>query len=226
MSILKDKLSKLENHLQSLVEGSAARLYPSNIKDQDLAHRLTQAMEAEIITRPDGLVIAPNFYSMIINPASGNEIYENKFLFDDLARAIEEHGLESGFQFLKSPEIHIEEDPQVPRHEILVLARFFQQDLTTTMDIDPQDLPDGVPCPENAYLIVDGTRFFQLTHPVVNIGRRPDNQLVINDSRVSRIHAQLRAIKGFYVIFDLDTTGGTLCFYLTACGKLFSRGRS
>jgi pSer/pThr/pTyr-binding forkhead associated (FHA) protein len=44
---------------------------------------------------------------------------------------------------------------------------------------------------------------------VINIGRRPDNQLVINDSRVSRIHAQLRAINGLYIIFDLDTTGGT-----------------
>jgi hypothetical protein len=209
MSILKETLSKLENHLQSLVEGSAARLYPSNIGNQDLAHRLTQAMEATIITRPDGQVIAPNLYTLIINPASGDEIRESKSLFDDLARAIEEHGLASGFQFLKSPEIHIEEDPQIPPHELLVLARFYQQDLTPTTGVDQSDLPESVPCPENAYLVVDGTLFFQLTQPVVNIGRRPDNQLVINDRRVSRIHAQLRALNGFYIIFDLDTTGGT-----------------
>jgi pSer/pThr/pTyr-binding forkhead associated (FHA) protein len=36
-----------------------------------------------------------------------------------------------------------------------------------------------------------------------------DNQLVIDDPRVSRSHAQLRAIKGRYILFDLNSTGGT-----------------
>ena len=31
----------------------------------------------------------------------------------------------------------------------------------------------------------------------------------IDDPRVSRNHAQLRAIKGRYVVFDLNSTGGT-----------------
>ncbi len=63
--------------------------------------------------------------------------------------------------------------------------------------------------PENAFLIVEGVRVFQLTDPVVNIGRRLDNTLVVDDPRVSRNHAQLRAIKGRYVLFDLNSTGGT-----------------
>jgi pSer/pThr/pTyr-binding forkhead associated (FHA) protein len=32
---------------------------------------------------------------------------------------------------------------------------------------------------------------------------------VIDDQRISRVHAQLRAIKSHYVIFDLDSLGGT-----------------
>lgn len=209
MSILKDKLTKLESQLQSLIEGSAARLYPSDIRQKDLAHRLTQAMEAEIIYRPDGKVIAPNLYFLITNPSSATELRINKHIFDDLALAIQEYGINSGFQFLQSPTILIEEDPKVPQNEFLVLARVYQQDLTPTSGIESHDLPDRIPCPENSYLIVDGTHIFQLTEPVINIGRRPDNQLVIDDGRVSRLHAQLRAIRGYYVIFDLDATGGT-----------------
>lgn len=210
MSILRDKLTNLENHLQSLIEGSAARLYPSDIRQKDLAHRLTQAMEAEIISHPDGQVIAPNLYILIINPSNAEELRINKHFLDDLSSAIQEYGISAGFKFLQSPAIFIEEDPQVPLHEFLVLARIYQQDLTPTSGIEASDLPDSIPCPENSYLVVDGTRIFQLTKPVINIGRRPDNQLVIDDSRVSRIHAQLRAIRGAYVIFDLNTTGGTL----------------
>jgi pSer/pThr/pTyr-binding forkhead associated (FHA) protein len=63
--------------------------------------------------------------------------------------------------------------------------------------------------PENAFLIVEGVKVFPLTAPVVNIGRRLDNQLIIDDPRVSRNHAQLRSIKGRYVVFDLNSTGGT-----------------
>jgi pSer/pThr/pTyr-binding forkhead associated (FHA) protein len=63
--------------------------------------------------------------------------------------------------------------------------------------------------PENAFLIVEGVKVHPLNESVVNIGRRLENQLVIDDPRVSRNHAQLRAIKGRFVLFDLNSTGGT-----------------
>jgi pSer/pThr/pTyr-binding forkhead associated (FHA) protein len=56
---------------------------------------------------------------------------------------------------------------------------------------------------------VDGARVYQLKQSVINIGRRLGNHLVIDDPRVSRSHAQLRAINGRFVLFDLDSTGGT-----------------
>jgi len=63
--------------------------------------------------------------------------------------------------------------------------------------------------PENAFLIVEGVKVHPLNESVVNVGRRLENQLVIDDPRVSRNHAQLRAIKGRFVLFDLNSTGGT-----------------
>jgi pSer/pThr/pTyr-binding forkhead associated (FHA) protein len=77
---------------------------------------------------------------------------------------------------------------------------------TTTRPAPPKQNPNDTP---PAFFIVNGTEVFPLDRPVLNIGRRPDNQLVIDDPRVSRVHAQLRAIRGRYVIFDLDSTGGT-----------------
>ena len=43
----------------------------------------------------------------------------------------------------------------------------------------------------------------------MNIGRRQDNDVVIEDARVSRSHAQLRKVHDGYVIFDLNSSGGT-----------------
>ena len=63
--------------------------------------------------------------------------------------------------------------------------------------------------PPNAFLIVEGIRFYPLVKAVVSIGRRLENDLVIDDPRVSRNHAQLRAVDGHFVLVDLGSTGGT-----------------
>lgn len=65
------------------------------------------------------------------------------------------------------------------------------------------------PIPPNAFFIVDGIKFYPLVKTVINIGRRLENDLVIDDRRVSRNHAQLRAVEGHYVLFDLSSSGGT-----------------
>lgn len=63
--------------------------------------------------------------------------------------------------------------------------------------------------PEQAFLIVDGMKLFPLNRTVITIGRRFENTLVLNDPRISRIHAQLRAFNGRFVLFDLKSRGGT-----------------
>jgi pSer/pThr/pTyr-binding forkhead associated (FHA) protein len=75
--------------------------------------------------------------------------------------------------------------------------------------------PEGNPAdetsliPEEAFIIMDGVKVIPLTQPIINLGRRIENTLVFEDERVSRFHAQIRAINGRYVLFDLDSTTGT-----------------
>lgn len=63
--------------------------------------------------------------------------------------------------------------------------------------------------PPNSFLVIEGVRIYPLVKALINIGRSLDNDLVIDDLRVSRIHAQLRAIHGQFVLFDLKSTRGT-----------------
>ncbi len=79
-----------------------------------------------------------------------------------------------------------------------------------TQPVKPQGSPEDEPAliPEEAFVVVDGVKVIPLTQPVVSIGRRVENTIVLDDPRISRNHAQLRAIKGRYVLYDLDSTGG------------------
>lgn len=63
--------------------------------------------------------------------------------------------------------------------------------------------------PRNAFLIIEGVKIHPLNEAVINIGRRFENHIIIDDPRVSRQHAQLRAINGHFVLFDLSSTSGT-----------------
>jgi len=60
-----------------------------------------------------------------------------------------------------------------------------------------------------AFLIVDGKRAVSLERPVTAIGRKSDNHIVIKNQHVSRYHAQIRNIKGRYLVMDLESTVGT-----------------
>ena len=63
--------------------------------------------------------------------------------------------------------------------------------------------------PGRPVLILEGRRHVNLLEPVISIGRALDNDLILEDPRVSRHHAQLRQRYGRYVLYDLDSAGGT-----------------
>lgn len=60
-----------------------------------------------------------------------------------------------------------------------------------------------------AFLIVDGKRAVSLERAVTSIGRKNDNHIVVKNQHVSRYHAQIRNVKGSFVLMDLDSTVGT-----------------
>ena len=78
-----------------------------------------------------------------------------------------------------------------------------------TSDEEDADEQPASRIPEDAFIIVDGIKVIPLNQPLIRIGRRVENNLVLDDPRVSRSHAELRAINGRYVLFDLNSTGGT-----------------
>lgn len=63
--------------------------------------------------------------------------------------------------------------------------------------------------PPNAFFVIEGVRIYPLVKATINIGRSLENDIVLDNVRVSRNHAQLRAIKGQFVLFDLNSTHGT-----------------
>lgn len=117
-----------------------------------------------------------------------------------------------GLKLESQPAITITTDETYADHDVHVIASHKLEPVEDTkgmvIDSDKEEkTSDSIP--ENAFLIVEGVKVYPLQDAVVNVGRRLENHLVIDDPRISRNHAQLRAINGRYVLFDLNSTGGT-----------------
>jgi pSer/pThr/pTyr-binding forkhead associated (FHA) protein len=63
--------------------------------------------------------------------------------------------------------------------------------------------------PPNAFFVIEGGRTYPLVKALITIGRALENDLVLDDLRVSRNHAELRAVSEQYVLFDLKSRWGT-----------------
>ena len=209
---MKLKLEQLESRLQALIEVRLVSVLPGFQVEDLVIQKLASAMKNNLVDDPDGNKLVPNVFTLVVNPQSV-ERWQQPKLLDAMINSLKIVGEEAGLKFSAVPTISIVQNPQQEESVVDVVASHQLETAEETRGMTPaNDIPastDKKTFPKNAFLIVDGVKVFPLTEPVVNIGRRLDNQLVIDDPRISRNHAQLRAIKGRFVIFDLNSTGGT-----------------
>lgn len=203
-------LEELEARLKTLVEVHLLKLLPGYSPEDRIAQQLALSMQENLHQTPEG-VEAPVRYILVAHPTTLTHWRSHPDLLDKLAEALYTVGSEAGWVFPSRPVLNTVANIAMPEGEIRVLASFEGEPAgeDTRGMIPPAEAETEETIPPNAFLILHGTQIIPLTRSVVNIGRRLDNHVVIDDPRVSRAHAQLRAINGRYVIFDLNSTGGT-----------------
>lgn len=206
------KLDQLESKLQSLFEDQLMGNLPGISTEDRIVQKLALALKHNVIEQEEDGSFAPNIYTLIVAVDSAPR-WKKSGVLEALKNVIITAVRDVGLRLDSQPIITITTDETFSEKDITVIAshRLEPVEDTKGMAIDADKKEDNNPeiIPENAFLIVEGVKVYPLKDPVVNIGRRLENHLVIDDPRISRNHAQLRSINGRYVLFDLNSTGGT-----------------
>lgn len=203
-------LDELEARLQTLLEVHLLEKLPGYKAEDKVSQHLAAAMHGNL-KEEDGVTLAPNVYVIVASPATLSRWHGEPKLLEELAAALLTTATETGVKFLTNPIVTTTADTGISNDEVRVLASFSSDNLSETKGM-PAEAPGEAPTeviPANAFLILGGTQIIPLNKSVINIGRRLDNQVVIDDPRVSRAHAQLRIVRNRFVLFDLNSTGGT-----------------
>lgn len=218
-----NKIDQFENLAERLVEGTFARLFAGRISPMKVALHLERAIENHQVCVPGQSAQAPTEYWIYLNPkdfralaAQGSQDQEGTPAEQTLARHITELVSEADLALPSPPTVHIEADDDVPVRDVRVEARWIRQESEvertremsrTEADEAQEPLhrgPKGRP-----FLILEGARHVNIDQPTTSIGRALDNDVIIEDPRVSRHHAQIRQRYGHLVLYDLDSSGGT-----------------
>ncbi len=216
MSWIETSLTRLEARLRSLIEGDSVRRDGiSQQLNRRLEHELIMAMKSGVRKLPEEDVagsrtlIAPDQYTLLLPAAQAQLLLTHPAVLDRLTHKLENTAYQQGIGFSVAPMLRVVADPLSAEVNVLVEYSHAGMGDSRTSRLEGGSSPastDGIP---QAFLIVNGLTTFPLTESVVNIGRDQSNQLHLDDLRISRMHAQLRLIQGRFVIFDLDSKGGT-----------------
>lgn len=176
---------------------------------QGLTYSLVEAMRSNVHPGVDGVPEAPNLYVILVHPDQVELLLGSPAFMDELTSLLRQASQEGGLRLSGPLMLRVEPGWDLVPGQVQVRAQNSLSDLSPTTGLALSLDPAPPAMPQDAFLIVDGVRVFPLNSVMINIGRREDNQLVIDDPRISRLHAQLRVVRGQFVIFDLDSTGGT-----------------
>jgi pSer/pThr/pTyr-binding forkhead associated (FHA) protein len=204
-------LDHIEARLQNLIENSAD-LLPWRDRTGLLAQKLVRSMQTYFNQQVSTEQTIPHAYTIYLHPDSIAALPASSHWLDALSEALMESAGENNLNFTEPPLIQLAANPNLSLGEIEVTASSPRAGVgSTAVAPSSQSIAEAnsSQIPANAFLILEDNTTFILNSPVINIGRREDNQLVLKDARISRTHAQIRVSRGVYIIFDLNSTSGT-----------------
>ena len=172
-----------------------------------VAEQLTREIETAAKRDPSGAVFAPDQFTLSLHTIDARTLAGNTpNVQDELARTIHQSVRAAGFSLARFPHVTLSSDPTLRIGEARAIAWHSRDPLSTVIGEEVEPLTPPV---VGAFLIVDGKRHFRLDRPLITIGRKLDNHLVLPDPHVSRRHAEIRLQGGRYMLRDLNSTAGT-----------------
>jgi len=228
--------SKLESMMQGAVEGPFNRVFRTHLEPVELANKLTRTMEGHLQIGHDKK-LAPNVYEVQLSKRDYTRFSAYaQSLQQQLSQALIDVARDRGYTLTSRPVIQfIESDSIVtgqariecqtvdPRSIPANVGALPSGGLDETVSMSPEkaaalgqsgapgaNVPQQVPMPPAWLTLYRPARGNPMPFPgpVLHIGRHQSNDVVVNDTKVSRQHAVIRYENGQFILYDLQSTNG------------------
>ena len=217
-------MERVESFVSRIIEGWSARLFGAKLQPVQIAKRLIRAMEGHQ-TISLSKTFVPNSYVVSLSQTDFAQFEQyRKSLERDLSETLLGAARERNFTLLAYPSVEIERAEDMAPGDIRVSCALVDMsgeevepdakslgavESGHTMVLDREALLKDRPrAPKASLEQRDGSPVRLGPDPVL-IGRDSQNDVVLDDRRVSRKHAEIRLRLGRYTLYDLQSTNGT-----------------
>jgi hypothetical protein len=228
-------LTAVEQFFERLFERPTARLFRTRLQPVQLQRRIERAMENERLSGA-GRTLVPNRFRVYLNPEDLAEFGDlTSALAAELADGALSFARAHHYTLVDRPRVELVANRHLDRAEIRIDTRFADRpdspdgmrSANSPDEADEESPADGEPggrtdtaiftvsrqhAPAARLRIIrsDGTeREMEADGLQMTIGRARDNDLVLDDGKVSRHHARLLPRHGTLVFIDLGSTNGS-----------------
>jgi hypothetical protein len=218
-------LDKFEELVEKTLEKPFTSLLRGHMQPVEVAKRLARAMEAEQTLGVDKIFV-PNEYHVLLNQRDFDHFASMRHSLErELADYIYGVARERRYTMLSKPAVTLEVGERVSKRGIQIRTQF-----SDYVPRAPQSLDEGLSqntqvlsrrelaraarelAPQASLVVVagpmHGTRL-PIDKSTMTIGRALDNDIVIEDARISRYHAEIKVKAGCFCILDLHSSNGT-----------------
>ena len=224
-------MSKFEAGMRGLVEGTFGRLIRTNLQRNEFGPQVERAMESHLRGSPNGRE-APTLYDIYLSSKDYGIYGHDTRLAQELSTQLVLMARDRNYWLERNPVIRFREDPHVITGQMRIEAYILDQDAAPsgvdigdeTRSIGPAEMQklnediahaqaqqqQDVSFPPAWLTLYRPTRGqpMRLLHSPIHIGRHLSNEIIVNDRRVSRHHAEIRYERGQFVLYDLSSTNG------------------
>lgn len=206
---------EIERRLENLVEGFFNHRFSSALQPIELARKLTGEMDRKqqvSVTH----TYSPNIFMLHLAPQDFEELGGfNKVLAKELSEYVKAHAQEKAYRFAGALQISLAPEGELRPGECAIYSHFeeFDEDQASggTQIIPALELDKAVDATDRTYLLDESSGIeYPLRNQAIAIGRRSDNDIVIDDAGASRYHARIEANGSNFFLVDLESTNGTL----------------
>jgi hypothetical protein len=209
-------MSRVERFFERLVERPSARLFRTKLQPVQIMRRIERAMEAErgAEGRP-GLV--PDQFIVHLHPNDLAGLIPAEEFASQLASGALSFARARGYSLRERPRVTLQPDPRLRPGEAEAetaispvreapIAEDGAEGGTRVFEIPVIRSPDVVIEVREPRL---AARKVPASGAPITIGRSPECELMLRDSRASRRHARIAARDGVLILTDLGSTNGT-----------------
>jgi hypothetical protein len=209
-------VARFENFIERLMERTFTRATGSHLQPVEIGKRVVRAMEVEQSVGMEG-VLVPNMYNVYLSP---DDYGHFEAALGSMSKNLESHlgrvARQRGYHMMSRPVVQLRLDKELNAGDLLVEAHLEDvQPVEPTSAQHTSILPqvDAVlPSPSaraGTPSLMWGDQSFAVLRSPTRMGRLPDNDIVFNDKRVSRHHAEVVENSGRWVLRDIGSTNGT-----------------